>query len=128
MSQSCATGGFDIILDGTNNKNQNEKHQNDWPDGKKLCRLSRSNRPDKSDQKYNFYHWNTSVSSKMFNETQKTLIDLCESANALGATEVDIANIENDNKFTRHQVHYMKKLGKQVKGLSGEENVSDKDS
>eukprot|EP00957_Ditylum_brightwellii_P062562 4747796-Ditylum_brightwellii.AAC.1 len=85
MSQAHASGGFDIILDGMNNKGKNEKHvryyygkndvdhtkknkeddnsfcddaithlrQNNQPDGKKLCRQSKSKRPGKSDKKCN---------------------------------------------------------------------------
>eukprot|EP00957_Ditylum_brightwellii_P087218 6638858-Ditylum_brightwellii.AAC.1 len=59
---------------------------------------------------------------------KKKVIALCEHATTSGSTGVDLVNVENDNKFTKHQVHYTKKLAKQVKDLSGEENVSDKDS
>ena len=189
MSQAHSSGDFDIILDGMNNKNKNEKRvrcyygkkyvdrtnqskedgnsfrddaitnlrQYNRPDGKKLCRRSKSKRPDKSDKKCNVFFilgfdivlfyikcgygnctheghsslcssHHKNVSSKMLNETQKTVIDLCNRAKTSGSTGVDLVNVENQNKFTRHQVHYMKKLVKQVKGLAGAENVSDTDS
>eukprot|EP00957_Ditylum_brightwellii_P030597 2318705-Ditylum_brightwellii.AAC.1 len=58
---------------------------------------------------------NSNVSSKMFNETQKTVIELCDKAKTPGSTDVDLVNVQDTQKFTRHQVHYMKKLVKQVK-------------
>ena len=71
---------------------------------------------------------NSNVSSKMFNETQKTVIELCEKAKTPGSTDVDLVNVQDTQKFTRHQVHYMKRLVKQVKNLSGDQNISDTDS
>eukprot|EP00957_Ditylum_brightwellii_P049333 3743225-Ditylum_brightwellii.AAC.1 len=53
----------------------------------------------------------------MFNDTQKIVIGLCQEAKTAGSTDVDLVNIENKLKFTRNQVHYMKKLAKQVKNL-----------
>eukprot|EP00957_Ditylum_brightwellii_P158455 12060474-Ditylum_brightwellii.AAC.1 len=56
------------------------------------------------------------------------MIDFCEHAKTSGSTGVNLVNVENKNKFTRYQVHYVKMPVKQVKGLSGAENISDTDS
>eukprot|EP00957_Ditylum_brightwellii_P014890 1123219-Ditylum_brightwellii.AAC.1 len=52
----------------------------------------------------------SNVSSKVSNETQKTVIELCEKTKTPGSTDVDLVNVKGTQKFTRHQVHYMKKL------------------
>eukprot|EP00957_Ditylum_brightwellii_P138663 10569128-Ditylum_brightwellii.AAC.1 len=52
---------------------------------------------------------NSYVSSKMFNETRKTAIELCEKVKTPGSTDVDLVNVQDTQNFTRHQVHYMKK-------------------
>ena len=131
--------------------------QNNRANGKKLSRRSTSKRPDVSDIKCKVYFIigfdetsyyikcgygnnlheghgkyslsvNSNVTSKMFNETQKTVIELCEKAKTAGSTDVDLVNVQNTLKFTRHQVHYMKKLVRQVRTLTGNNNVSDTDS
>eukprot|EP00957_Ditylum_brightwellii_P155064 11803122-Ditylum_brightwellii.AAC.1 len=53
---------------------------------------------------------NSNVSSKMFNDTQKTVIELCKKAKTPGSAYVDLVNVQDTQKFTRHQVHNMKKL------------------
>eukprot|EP00957_Ditylum_brightwellii_P018337 1380644-Ditylum_brightwellii.AAC.1 len=87
-------------------------HTRNQAEGKKLSNKHlTSKRPDDSDTK-----------CKMVNETQKTVIELCEKAKTSGSTDVDLANVQDSLKLTRHQVHYMKKLVKQVKNLSGDQN------
>eukprot|EP00957_Ditylum_brightwellii_P124066 9457731-Ditylum_brightwellii.AAC.1 len=46
-------------------------------------------------------------------------MELFEKAKTIGSTVVDLVNVQDTQKFTRHQIHYMKKLVKQVKNLSG---------
>eukprot|EP00957_Ditylum_brightwellii_P110458 8424189-Ditylum_brightwellii.AAC.1 len=50
------------------------------------------------------------ASSKMINETQKTVIELCEKAKTPGSTDVELVNVQDSLKFTKHHVHYMKEL------------------
>eukprot|EP00957_Ditylum_brightwellii_P020692 1559908-Ditylum_brightwellii.AAC.1 len=60
----------------------------------------------------------------MCNENQKTVIELCVKTKTPGSTDVALVNVQDTQKFTRHQVHYTKELAKQVKNLSGDLNVS----
>eukprot|EP00957_Ditylum_brightwellii_P144250 10990378-Ditylum_brightwellii.AAC.1 len=64
----------------------------------------------------------------MFNETQKTVIELCEKVKTPGSTDVDLVDVQDSQKFTRHQLHYKKKIVKQVKNVSGDQNMSDTNS
>eukprot|EP00957_Ditylum_brightwellii_P019163 1444421-Ditylum_brightwellii.AAC.1 len=47
----------------------------------------------------------SNISSKIFNETQKTVIELCEKAKTPGSTDINLVNVQGTQKFTRHQVH-----------------------
>eukprot|EP00957_Ditylum_brightwellii_P028157 2126063-Ditylum_brightwellii.AAC.1 len=41
--------------------------------------------------------------ARMFNETQKTVIELCKEAKTPGSTDVDLVNVQDAQKFTRHK-------------------------
>jgi hypothetical protein len=69
------------------------------------------------------YKNDSNASTKLMNQSQQSILRICDKAKSRVCTDVDLVNAHDNNTYTRYQIRYMKKLVKEVRRLQGNDEL-----